>query len=185
MQPDRVTCPRCGANNFVGQPSCWQCQSSMPPPEAIGISSPHQFNQQPFAPPRRTMPMGAVVAITICLILASVVGAYILFGRPHKSDVAEPGSLQAKIDELKKQEAALGKRMGSQVPEPTLGSNDELGSAAQRRLQELKEKAGAMGAAPPSMGNDDIRLQGGGSLTKDQYQKALDSVKNSGRYHPP
>ena len=31
----RLTCPHCRANNFVGQAQCWQCCGSLPPPEEI------------------------------------------------------------------------------------------------------------------------------------------------------
>ena len=185
MYVDRITCPRCGANNFTGQPTCWQCKSSLPPPDALGHAGVNAgFAGQAYQSPRKSGVGGIVVALVVVVILFGAIGAYVLIGRPGKSGVAEPGSLQAKIDELKAQEAKLRQSSGLPPTDIRPTDTDPLNAQAQRTLQDLKSKAGGMGAQP-SMGNGDIRLQMGGSISKDEYQKALDSVKNSGRYRPP
>ncbi len=53
----RLACPHCHANNFVGQMQCWQCKGSLPPPEATrsvtpntpAASTPPAWAQQPNA----------------------------------------------------------------------------------------------------------------------------------------
>ncbi len=35
----RISCPRCRANNFPGQPQCWQCRAPLPPPETLAASA--------------------------------------------------------------------------------------------------------------------------------------------------
>lgn len=34
---ERLACPHCHANNFVGQAQCWQCHGSLPPPEEMKL----------------------------------------------------------------------------------------------------------------------------------------------------
>ena len=54
----RIACPQCRSNNFVGQPRCWQCGSSLPPPETVG-QAPSSNGRQQSAPtpmPAQTAP---------------------------------------------------------------------------------------------------------------------------------
>ena len=49
--PQRLACPRCRANNFVGQAQCWQCKASLPPPEAVNTPTVMGWAQQAGASP--------------------------------------------------------------------------------------------------------------------------------------
>ncbi len=49
--PQRLACPRCRANNFVGQAQCWQCKASLPPPEAMNTPTVAGWAQQAGAAP--------------------------------------------------------------------------------------------------------------------------------------
>ena len=49
--PQRLACPRCHANNFVGQAQCWQCKASLPPPEAMNTPTVAGWAQPSSAAP--------------------------------------------------------------------------------------------------------------------------------------
>src|ERR1051325_5261862 len=53
----RIPCPKCRSNNFLGQTNCWQCGSSLPPPEAFAAAQPSAMpppqSQPQFAPGSR------------------------------------------------------------------------------------------------------------------------------------
>src|SRR5438094_785724 len=52
---DRIPCPKCRANNFLGQTNCWQCGSSLPPPDSVGSPARAPQNPQPaYAPPQQS-----------------------------------------------------------------------------------------------------------------------------------
>ena len=53
--PQRLACPRCRANNFVGQAQCWQCKASLPPPEAMNTPTVMGWGQQVGTPPAAGM----------------------------------------------------------------------------------------------------------------------------------
>ena len=122
------------------------------------------------------------MAALVLICAGLIVGGMLLWARDKTNPNSTPTDLQAKIDALKAQSREMNQSRGAGGADIRMADPDSMDARAQRTLQDLKARAGSMGAP---IGNDDVRLQSGGTITKDQYQRALDSVKNSGRYHPP
>src|SRR5437667_2351552 len=72
---DRIPCPRCRANNFLGQPTCWQCGGSLPPPEALGAATVSPA-YSPYLQPKRSS-LGIWIPLAcILLLVAAVAGVW-------------------------------------------------------------------------------------------------------------
>ena len=52
QRPGRITCPRCGANNFDTVTSCWKCSAPVGAAQAApaAVLAPQQMPGQPFSP---------------------------------------------------------------------------------------------------------------------------------------
>lgn len=99
--PQRLACPRCRTNNFVGQAECWQCKASLPSPESINTptvagwaqpssAAPPQSPHTPVTNPQAVSPQAnwqAANAVT------SVEEASMLSRRSSKTPLMMAGAL--------------------------------------------------------------------------------------------
>ena len=52
QRADRITCPRCGANNFDTQAACWKCNTALGAPNILVNANPAPMqNTSPYAMP--------------------------------------------------------------------------------------------------------------------------------------
>src|SRR5690349_10083824 len=93
----RVPCPKCKANNFLATTNCWQCGSSLPPPEAFGAAPqpapqgvarrPHSFQPASVEAAYQPTPvagrggLGVIIAVIVALIVVIGGGAAIVRSR--------------------------------------------------------------------------------------------------------
>lgn len=158
---ERVRCPRCGANNFPGTAQCWQCQASLPPPEAI---------DQPYAPPplltrsagspSRRIPS----AVLIVALVAAVLAALTVFGvrrwSAHQADrrLAELNALKERL---------LQQRARGILRQGDPSELDPTEAQARREIRRLEQQLDQM----PLGGGGDVRLRGGGAMSAEEYER--------------
>jgi hypothetical protein len=187
-QPDRrrVSCPRCRANNFVGQAQCWQCHASLPPPEAMQAPPPSAYPQAGFASApiarqsdSRSGLYGVIGVLVVCLI---GLGIFIL--RPKPTETASRDWRQSEQAMIKEAENFDSDQPRLSLPsDPMLDAQtrgqtagDATVSEAQRVLE--RERAN-LGVAPTSGGSGDIRLRSGGSISREQWDDVSRRVRNN------
>jgi hypothetical protein len=174
---DRIPCPRCRANNFPGKPNCWQCGGSLPPPEALrqaaGPPPPQGYPQPMFHPPFSGGRKRAswIVVVPVLLILLFVTGG--LFAYVARMRTANPGSGLDALQALRKQ---MEGRIQQEVSRDAESSepDDPLEQRAKRELGRLYEKRGY--TPPPADADGNIHLRTGGTVTQEQWNRALDAV---------
>lgn len=176
---NRTVCPKCRANNMPGQTNCFQCGSSLPPPEPASLpiapdaraqyhnAPPASFPRPPFAVPRRS-PWEAIV---ICAaVLAVVCGSALLFAarRPNlrQSAAMSAGMQAAELDQLRRAHG-LG---------PTASSTGSGDDSTRRELDRLREKYG-LNTGNPHNPNDGS-APNGGAITFDQYRREHPDAAN-------
>jgi hypothetical protein len=166
---NRIVCPKCRANNMPGQPSCFQCGSSLPPPEAFGQSAPSQ--PQPYAaaafpapPPfqqARRSPWPAVgVVAGLLLLIAVPVLLFSARSAPVRT-AATPSTADMQAAELDQLRKAHG--LGSTTP--TTDSGDD---GTRRELNRLREKYG-INTSNPHNPNGESEM--GKAMTFDQWRR--------------
>ena len=127
--------------------------------------------------------------IIVPLVLLSMfgAGAYMFFRASHSNGQAPASDLQSQIEALKARQGEMMKQgaAGSTgISDPYSLDPDSPEAKAQRELKRLREKAG-ISAPPPTDANGNVHLQGGGTLTREEWEKAQNSVKSSQVYHAP
>lgn len=149
----RIPCPRCRANNFAGQTNCWQCASSLPPPEATGAYAPvSAYAAQPIPPaasayPPQNAPVGYAPAasrsswrLVIPLVLIAVVmlGGLFMFAvrRQRQRASQEERELRQAAQHYRIQEPTLTPlREGTDISNPSALDPGSVDAQAQRALQ--------------------------------------------------
>ena len=83
----RLACPHCHANNFLGQDRCWQCKGSLPPPEMVARPTPASASAWGGAAPIAPLPgptvngrsggsaKSSLVPLMIAVVLLTASGA--------------------------------------------------------------------------------------------------------------
>src|SRR5579862_9479653 len=160
----RIYCMRCGANNFPGQPKCFQCGASLPPPESLGVGAPQtvptpqQYFAQPAAPiPVHRTRLGMVIAVIATAILMA--GSLYAMHLRNTGPAASQSGIRSEMDELDRLRRDAG-APAQAAPEQPAGANN-----TERELDRLRQKYGIND--PGSSGSS-----GGsaGAITFDQYQ---------------
>ncbi len=198
----RTPCPKCRANNFSGQTNCWQCGSSLPPPEAVGAATPTPYPQpapqrpaenpaslapapfvQPpayFSPPVRSgVGLGLRIAIwAVLLIPILAAGAYMAFQRRAIGGV--DSQAQAAIEANEKLMREFGQQVrqsGSGTSDPDVLDPNSPTAQARREIKRLEEK-GVIPTVPPTDAEGRIHLQSGGTISPEEWRRARESLGN-------
>ena len=197
----RIFCPRCRANNFLGQTNCWQCGASLPPPEAgayvpspanilrgapmqpsqIPVQHPPQWQANPNPPFDTSSSSNRkiwFVVIPVILVLIGVI--FYLMSMLNSKKAGPTDDLHAQIERLKQQEKGM---MDNRNKPTGTDEVDETTQAAKREIQRLREKQGLTAPNPDADGS--ITLQTGGKITSEDWDKARRSLRKSSTYNPP
>lgn len=185
----RIPCPKCRANNFLGKTNCWQCGSSLPPPEAVGTpagytqpapaqQSPFQPNQAPLgyhpqASSRRGVP--AVVIAVVAVLVIAVVGAVAMARSRSHSRI--PGNLDLTPDQMRQiQQFQNSVRQSSGSSDLSSANDpDSPESQARREIKRLEDK-GLVPSAPKADAEGRIHLQSGGTISPEEWERARQSI---------
>ncbi len=170
----RVACPSCRSNNFLGRPQCWQCGASLPPPEAAAPTAAAPAAAQPAFAPAQASPtpsparrVGVIVGGAAACILVGLTGAVMVSGRSHPSSGGNRAvaAQQAELERMRQQMLH-----GSDLPQPSSAtSSDPTQAAARREIDRLRREAGM--ADPHADSSGQVHLQGGGSMSADEWRK--------------
>jgi hypothetical protein len=193
---NRIVCPKCRANNMPGQPRCFQCGSSLPPPEALQQVAAYpqqsyvapqqpvyqqtahqpqppfhnQFSAQPFqnhSPKSSNMRVYIIIAI-----VAASCGLMTVFASrkvaTHRQ--AESMGTEAQVAELDR----LRKEHG--INQPAAPPQDADADATRRELDRLRNKYG-IGTSNPHNPSDGS-VPNGGAVTFDQWRRQHNDSTN-------
>ena len=198
--PQRLTCPRCRANNFVGQAQCWQCKASLPPPEAVNTPSAllqnvnAQANWQAvngFHPAQEAQPQqsrsrrGSKTPLVMAgaLITASLV-VWFVFHRAapavNPRGLSLPPGVSAEGTQGVLPEGILpgshDVRLAQPERDPIPPSFDPTEEAARRAVQRAIPRLGL----PPGAGSDGtVHLRNGDTISREQFEATKEKLKNN------
>jgi len=126
--------------------------------------------------------------IIVPLVLIAMIGAraYLFMTAFRSKGQAPVSDLQSQIEALKARQGEMMKQGASSQGTSDINTldPDSPEAKAQRELKRLREKAG-MSAPPPTDANGNVHLRGGGTLTREEWEKAQNSIKSSPVYHAP
>ncbi len=188
----RIPCPKCRANNFLGKTNCWQCGSSLPPPEAFG-ATPAAYVQpaQPAAFSSGQAPLGyhpqasakrggPAIAIAVAAVLVIVVvGAFAMArSRGHRG---VPGNLDLSPEQMRQiREFQNSVRQSSGSSDLSSSTDpDSPESQGRREIKRLEDK-GLVPSAPKPDSEGRIHLQSGGTISPEEWERARQSLGGAG-----
>ena len=150
----RVQCPKCRANNFIGQPRCWQCGASLPPPEAIHGAP--AMPSAPFAVPSDGGPAWAVAAVLGLIATLACLLVFAINAR-NRQAAQEPPPVSAELRALQQERARLENQPSHNISDVNnLDPNSPLAQAERKKRemeQKLRDRAGTeMPSASPAPG---------------------------------
>jgi hypothetical protein len=197
MQPDggsqRIACLQCRANNFVGQPRCWQCQAPLPPPEALHHPSalnrtatsmpPGAIQASPsnpaFTPPPMARPSNPLSGLLLFIGIGALTFILVLMVALKTRPTAPVAAPQATLPPPDRVVSPLDPSAGT----PGRSGPDPLTEQARHVI----EREGAQLGMPPTAGPDGrIHVQSGGSVTQEEWKDATERLRNSPLLqHPP
>lgn len=189
----RIPCPRCRANNFLGTTHCWQCGGSLPPPEAVGqatmpvSASPHIAYPSPDAQHRtpnayypspydaaavRRSSRRLMLIPILFLVLIGLGALFVLAFQSRTGSSVVPGlnDAQARMNAYADR---LRREMDGSAAES--GETDPLAAQARREIERLSGQIG--GLAPPSDPQGRVHLRSGGAISREQWERARDSLR--------
>jgi len=200
----RIPCPRCQSNNFPGHTNCWQCGATLPPPESALPTpklQPPTLNAQrstlnalpPPVPPGSAAMYsfpGAVprsgfnwfylrlgiLAVTLLGMLAAAT-YYANLGRTATN--IDSGTQQA-IDQMEQMNRSMGQMIDQSqqsISSPAAMDPNSVESQAKRELERLQRQHGVT-APPPVSPDGRVRLQSGGTLNPEEYDRARRALQN-------
>ena len=199
----RIPCPKCRANNFLGQTNCWQCGASLPPPEAAGtaqnvgftmpnqpIPNPPQLPSVPYRAPGSaamlSLPAGRPKSgvnwfyIRIGLLAVTLVGMLVTaswYSRMGRQIQGIDSDTQKAIEQIDQMNRAMGEMIDqSQPSSPGALDPDSVESRARREMERLQRQHGI--ANPPLGPDGKVHLQSGGSLDLGDYNRARETLQN-------
>ncbi len=152
-----------------------QLQPPQPYVPAPQWTSPQAFPQTSSTGSNRVIWFAVVPAV---LVLVGVILFLVL--RLNAKQALPKDDLQAQIERLKAQQGAM---MGQKSSESLDTESDQTTQEAKREIQRLKDKAGLQ--TPQADINGDIRLQSGGKISTEEWNKARSSIRKSSTYNPP
>lgn len=152
-----------------GQPRCFQCGSSLPPPEALAqpapMPPPFQAAAFPAPPPfrqARRSPWPALAVVAGLVFLVAIPMMLFAGGTAPVRTAAAPSSATMQAAELDQLRKAHG--LGVGAPQTESGDDD-----TRRELNRLREKYGINTANPHSP--SDGSVPNGGRMTFDQWRR--------------
>jgi hypothetical protein len=200
----RTPCPKCQANNFVGQTNCWQCGSSLPPPESVGAPAPAPRSAevprrseyplaQPVAPPFPQQPqqfhnqpmksgMGTGVRIAIwavVLLPLIVAAAYHVHQRRTLGGIDAQAQAAIEANEKLMRQFQDNVRQSGSISDPGALDPESPTAQARRELKRMEEK-GIIPPVPPTDSDGRVHLQSGGTISPEEWQRAKDSLGATG-----
>lgn len=148
---ERIRCPHCGSNCFPGSDRCWNCGSSLPPPECVSPTTPAGARER-ACPMERPGFGGAKTALAVvAIMLVCVAGIYALLQSHAASGVRRR---QAQLEAIK--ERLMRERFHGGSGIPIAPPADPTEAEARRELDRLRGQLDSM--ARPAPGSD-IRLR--------------------------
>jgi hypothetical protein len=118
------------------------------------------------------------------LLLAAVVGALFVAAASRRKPAGPADNLQAQIEALKKQQSDMMGQGAPGISDVNALDPDSTEARAQRKLDSLLEKQRSLMA--PGSGPGPIHLQGGGTLTREEWERARKAAERGvRRYQPP
>jgi len=170
---------------------CWQCGNSLPPPEAMGQparpvgfappqaglgaaptaqSPPPNAYSYDVIPARRSSRWLTILPVALLFVIVlGVLFAIALRSRSGKSMV--PG-----LDDAQEKVNAYADRLRRELQgvESDSDADDPLTSQVRREIKRLSGQIGA--AAPPADSQGNVHLRTGGTITREEWERARDSV---------
>jgi hypothetical protein len=127
-----------------------------------------------------------MIVVPLILVAMLGAGAYLFMTAFHTKAPGPASDLQSQIEALKAKQGEMMKQGGlnSGISDTNTLDPDSTEAKAQRELKRLREKAG-ISAPPPTDANGNVHLRGGGTLTREEWEKAQNSIKSSPVYHAP
>lgn len=187
---DRIACPQCRANNFPGQPRCWQCGASLPPQDALNSrpspgpqGSPMPFPARPgpgvASPPR--LLWGLVLA---GVALVSFLAVFLLVNRRAANEKIVWETPRRSEPALAPAPAPDATNAANEAPARPENS-DPLTDQAKREIQRAQRDLAI--PAPDSVSGKDgrIHLRSGGTISADEWERARRKVQESPYFRDP
>ena len=189
---NRIVCQKCRANNFPGQPRCFQCGASLPPPEAVqpaGYSQPH-FAPQPqsvaqapqipnhgafptppypsYARRNSSLPLvaGVIAIVVVCCGMLFLFTARKVSARRGATGMAA----SAQVEELDRLRRDHG------ISTPDTPAHDADTEATRQELSRLRDKFGINTGNPHNP--NDGSVPNGGNITFDQWRRSHSDSTN-------
>ena len=200
----RIPCPRCRSNNFPGHTNCWQCGATLPPPESafpISVRSARpnvEFpipNALPMPPPVApgsramvSLPSAAprpgfnwfylrlgILAVTLLGMLA---GATYYANLGRTATQIDSGTQQAieQIDQMGRSMEQMINQSQQPISSPAAMDPNSVEAQAKRELERLQRQHGV--TPPPVSPDGTVRLQSGGTLNPEEYERARRALRN-------
>ncbi len=178
MGDGRIACPRCRANNFVGQAQCWQCHTPLPPAALVPAS--------PIAPVSTWRPDVRILLPVVAVVTFGIV--WFLVGRSQSPERSAPVSLPPQTLSSENSRSrpdavpALPQENTSsaaQTNTPTAPTDsDPLTSQAQREVERARREVGLPPSAPADP-NGRVHLRGGGTISAEEWEEAQRKLQQS------
>lgn len=181
----RIPCPRCRANNFLGTTHCWQCGGSLPPPEVVGQvtmpvpapppsahPSPNTYYPPPYDAAAVRRSSRRLMLIPLVFLLVIGLGALFVIAFQSRHGAVMPG-----LDDAQARMNAYADRLRREMDDSTAesGDIDPLTAQARREIERLSEQVGGLG--PPSDPQGRVHLRSGGTISREQWERARDSLR--------
>lgn len=178
---ERIPCPRCRANNFLGQTHCWQCKSPLPPPEAVrGPAYPVAPTPQSYAyapaPRSRSFPLLPFVGIVLL-----VFGGALYFVFQNRSKTTETTTRSRRLPDAAARVEQPGVIMdtGPAFDSSVSAENDPVAAEAKRAVDRAR---GELALPPPNAQRDEngrYRLRSGGAISQEEWERARRSIQDN------
>ncbi|HZP83484.1 MAG TPA: hypothetical protein VFB21_17700 [Chthonomonadaceae bacterium] len=167
MNQERIACPRCRANNFVGQAQCWQCRAPLPQ-QAVPARMP-AAPPVPFAPPPRHANL-----VWLLLPIVAVIAFLAVF---YGLGVSRPSEEAAQVV---KPPLPASDLPPASSPTSAPVSADPITAQAQREIERARQDYNLPAPAPGVVSPDGkVHLRGGGTLRPDEWEAARRKLQDS------
>jgi hypothetical protein len=186
----RIPCPRCRANNFLGQSQCWQCHSPLPPPEAVQrpvmpMAAPIQptYAFHTAARPRNRLPLVVVGLAVLCGGLA-----FVVLRMPKAGESGEtlgrarrqPGTAQPETGDPQTIWVT-----GPASDNPIASESDPVAAEARRAVERASRELDLPPANAARDSEGRYRLRGGGSISAEEWERARRKVRDNSMIKEP
>jgi hypothetical protein len=185
----RVSCPRCRANNFVGQAHCWQCRAPLPPPESLAAPLPYTVPMRQgreAAQRQASIPAGAYRRNPgLWLVLPLVAGitfGIVWFVGGAQQRAGEAGGTVAPPQARYGTPSAVPRRSTpAGLPDGTASSAAATDPLTDQARREVERARSDIGLPPPETVDPGgrVHLRSGGTLSMDEWEAARRKLQAS------